>query len=364
MSGESHTLRVHMTGAEWFPATGGGLNRYFTGLYRALAQRHEIELTAAAFGEPERGGTSWGAVGGSTMRRVYRACTDFAGLPRRTILDRHFCLYGRPAIGLHGNHPLVVHFHGPWAAESRIAGSSELRARVKFWLERIRYAGADRFVVLSEQFRILLADIYHIAEDKIAVIPPGVDLDRISATANANSSRTVLCVRRLERRMGIDILLHSWRAVRAAHPDAQLVIVGTGSEEASLRAQAADIGLKESISFEGKVTDTRLFRCYDEAAVTVVPTVALEGFGLVALESLAAGRAPIVTDCGGLPDSVKDLDGSLVVAAGEPDALAERIISALDGHVPTPEQCRRHAESFSWDAAAQRHVTMYHEINR
>jgi len=353
-----------MTGAEWFSAAAGGLNRYFTNLYGALNGHPGVTVSAAAFGEPQPGARSWGPIGASTLHRARTAFFDFADLPRGAVVDRHFCLYGRSAIGPRGKHPLVVHFHGPWAAESRIAGSSEIAVRAKYWTERVRYTGADRFVVLSKHFRDLLIEQYRVAENKIEVIPPGVDLERFPITERRPRDRRVLCVRRLERRMGIQILIRSWNAVIAAHPDARLVIVGTGTEESALRAQVSESGLTDSISFEGRATDERLAQLYQQAALTVVPTVALEGFGLIALESLAAGRAPIVTDCGGLPDSVQDLDPSLIVPAGDAEALGGRIIDALHGVVPGPRQCRKHAESFTWEAAAQRHVAMYAELTR
>lgn len=83
---------------------------------------------------------------------------------------------------------------------------------------------------------------------------------------------------------------------------------------------------------------------------------------MIALESLAAGRAPVVTDCGGLPDAVRGLDPSLIVPAGDAEALADRIAAALSGRVPGRRQCRAHAETYSWDAAAQRHVALYEEL--
>jgi glycosyltransferase involved in cell wall biosynthesis len=116
------------------------------------------------------------------------------------------------------------------------------------------------------------------------------------------------------------------------------------------------------VSFEGHATDERLNELYARAALTVVPSVDLEGFGLIALESLAAGRAPVVTDCGGLPDSVRGLDATLIVPRSDASALANRIVHALDGEVPGPARCRTHAEAFSWDAAAERHAAMYREL--
>jgi glycosyltransferase involved in cell wall biosynthesis len=355
-------IQIHMTGSEWFSSVPGGLNRYFTDLYRALGSRRDLDVSAAAFGEPLPGGRSWGPTGGSTLRRTRAAFFEHGQLGRRTVVDRHFCLYGRPAIDRRGRHPLVVHFHGPWAAESRATGASELVARAKYLIERARYLGADRYVVLSNRFRDLLVETYRVPEWRIRVIPPGVDLDRFRPPELAQPTGTVLCVRRLEQRMGIDVLLRSWPEVLVAHPSARLVIVGTGGAEPALRAQVASTGLGASVYFEGRADDARLAKLYEQANLTVVPSVALEGFGLIALESLATGRAPIVTDCGGLPDSVRGLDPSLIVPVGDAEALATRIVRGLDGQVPGPWRCRTHAELFSWHAAAVRHVAMYGEL--
>lgn len=352
---------VHMTGSEWMSARPGGLNRYFSDLYNAMRSRTDIDVTAVAFGHPERGGQSWGPVGQSTMSRVASAFLNDQ-VPREAIVDRHFCLYGSTPIRAHGKHPLVIHFHGPWSAESQLAGAGGFTANAKFWIERLRYSNADRFVVLSSHFRDLLADTYRVPEHKVAVIPPGVDLARFRVAEQQRTRPLVLCVRRLERRMGIHILIESWRAVAAVHPDARLVIVGTGTVEGELRTQAAASGLTDSISFEGRTSDEHLRDLYEQAAFTVVPTVALEGFGLITLESLAVGRAPIVTDCGGLPDAVSGLDRSLIVEAGDPEALSTRIVAALDGKLPGPQQCRQHAELFSWRTAADRHYDLYCEL--
>jgi glycosyltransferase involved in cell wall biosynthesis len=356
-------VRVHMTGSAWFATTPGGLNRYFTDLFNALRTRPDAEVSAVAFGRPEAGGQTWGPAAGSTLRRACVSLSDDAALPSAAVIDRHFSLYGRARTSRRGRHPLVVHFHGPWADESRMAGASEGAARVKYLLERLRYAGADRFVVLSRHFHDVLVDQYHVPQERVRVIPPGVHLSRFGfSDSAARSPQMVLCVRRLERRMGIDVLLRSWQAVVAERPEAHLVVVGTGSQSRALQAQAADSGLGGAVTFTGRTDDRELATLYQRCAFTVVPTVALEGFGLIALESMAAGRAPVVTDCGGLPDSVRELDASLIVPSGDAEALADRILRALDGEVPAPQRCRAHAESFTWDVAAQRHVAMYQEL--
>ncbi|MFE3795865.1 glycosyltransferase family 4 protein [Nocardia tengchongensis] len=350
-----------MTGSEWFTAAHGGLNRYFTDLYQALARDNGITVNARAFGDPPVGAGSWGPTGGSTLARARTAFLDRNALTQDTVIDRHFCLYGPAAI----RSPLVVHFHGPWAAESQMAGEHSRAVRAKFLVERLRYARADRFVVLSDHFKSLLVGDYGIRSEKVQVIPPGVDLDRFTPADQAEDSGIVLCVRRLEKRMGIDVLIRAWQGVVTRHPDARLVIVGTGTAEAELRRLAATLCRDErqsSIHFTGTVSDEELTDLYTRADLTVVPSLALEGFGLIALESLAAGRPPIVSDCGGLPDSVRDLDSSLIVPPGDAEALAARLVAALDGARPDAKQCRAHAETFSWAVAARRHRDLYMEL--
>ncbi|MFC7961362.1 glycosyltransferase family 4 protein [Rhodococcoides kroppenstedtii] len=352
-----------MTGAEWFATTPGGLNRYFTDLFQSLQARPDTRVSASAFGNAAAGGHSWGPSCGSTVARVWTSLRDDRGLSSSTVVDRHFSLFGRPALGRRGRLPSVAHFHGPWAAESAASGESPAAVRAKYWVERLRFLDIDRFVVLSEHSARLLRTDYGVDADRIRVIAPGVDLARFTVPAQRRSDRpTVLCVRRLENRMGIDRLIAAWPAVASAHPDARLLVVGEGTQESALRALAASSPASSSIEFLGRVDDARLRSLYAAATVSVVPTVALEGFGLIALESCAVGCPPVVTDCGGLPDAVAGLDPSLIVPAGDSDALAARLTTALDGVVPGAEACRAHAERFSWDSAAAEHVELYREV--
>lgn len=349
-------LRVHLTGAQWPATAPGGLNRYFADLFGALRTRDDVLPSATAFGVPAPRGSSWGPDHGPLPTRV-RASR--APAPRGTVvLDRHFAPFGPPP----GGARLVTHFHGPWAAEGAATGDSGLAVAAKTLIERARYRGSDKFVVLSAAFADLLADRYGADRATIEVIPPGVDLQRFAAAPEPEGPPRVLCVRRLERRMGIDVLLRAWREVHARSPQARLDIVGDGSQARALAEQAAELGVADTVTFVGSVSDADLAQRYAAATITAVPSIALEGFGLVALESLARGRAPVVTDCGGLPDTIRDLAPDLVVAAGDPGVLADRIVTALDGARPSAAACRAHAERFTWAATAERHVALYRAL--
>lgn len=354
-------MNIDMAGSEWFLSRPGGLNRYFQSLYQALSADPHTTVSAAAFGEPPQipGARSWGRMGSGLARRILQS----RRLPPSItpdIVDRHFCLYGAPARAYASRPVQVIHFQGPWAAESELAGGHGVSVRVKRAIEKSQYLKGDHFVVLSRAFKATLAGDYGIEEDRISIIPPGVDLDRFSLNPEpAHARPRVLCVRRLERRMGIHVLIEAWQEVHVRMPEAILTIVGTGTFEQQLRAQAAASEASSSIEFLGRLGDAELTRAYRDCTITVVPTIALEGFGLIALESLASGRVPIITDCGGLPDSVAGFDPSLIVPAGSVEALGSRMLSALAGRRPSAEEARRHAETFAWPLIAERHTSLY-----
>ncbi|WP_244881006.1 glycosyltransferase family 4 protein [Tsukamurella pseudospumae] len=349
-------LSVHLTGAQWPSAGPGGLPRYFAGLFNALRRRADLDVSAAAFGAPETGGGSWGPDAGSTLARI-RASRRPAPSGTR-VLDRHFALFGPAPRGA----GLVTHFHGPWAQESAAAGEGRAAVALKALVERARYRGSDRFVVLSQAFADVLVERYGVDRGIVAVVPPGVDLERFAAAPVPDGPPRVLCVRRLERRMGIDVLLDAWRGVLARHPGARLDVVGDGPLRRDLTERAAELGLADTVTLVGPIDDAELARRYAAATVTVVPSRSWEGFGLVALESLAAGRAPVVTDVGGLPDAVRGLAPRLVVPAADAEALAHRLVAALDGDRPTVAACRAYAERFDWDTAAESHADLYRAV--
>jgi glycosyltransferase involved in cell wall biosynthesis len=288
------------------------------------------------------------------------------------VVDAHFALYAffPVVLGRLRRLPLVVHFQGPWADESLSSGASRWTAGIKRRVEKVVYRRAREVVVLSGAFKRILVERYGVAPWRVHVIPPGVDLDHFrqgSMTAARaelglpDPAWVVLSVRRLVARMGLDVLLRAWPLVSAGRNEVVLVIAGDGPDRASLQAMADDLGISGSVRFVGQVSEEELLRCYQAADVCVVPSVTLEGFGLVVLEALACGTPVVGTDAGGLPEALSGLAPTLVVPAGDASSLARRLGAALDGTIPLPtrRRCRDHAEQFSWDAAASRTIGVY-----
>ena len=201
----------------------------------------------------------------------------------------------------------------------------------------------------------------------VHVLPPGVDTekfapgDRLAARAALGLSHgafVALSVRRLVPRMGLDVLLEAWATVDpSADQEAILCIVGEGPERSHLEALGHELGIAGVVRFVGGIDDEALVRYYQAADVSLVPSIALEGYGLVVLESLAAGTPVVASAVDGLSEALDGLAPDLLVAPGDSAALGKRLRAAITGELPlqTPEVCRRYAENFSWVEVARRH---------
>ena len=104
--------------------------------------------------------------------------------------------------------------------------------------------------------------------------------------------------------MGLENLVDAMVRVHAEVPDALCVVVGRGKLRDQLVARIARKNLQSHVQLLGFVPDEQLPFLYRAADLTVMPSLSLEGFGLSAVESLAAGTPVLVTPVGGLPEVV------------------------------------------------------------
>jgi glycosyltransferase involved in cell wall biosynthesis len=366
--------RVLMLGKGWFPATAGGLDRYYRSLFEQLPEASGVVLGPAWDAPSEIAVVADPHV--ALPRRlldVWRAAQRGAG--SCDVVDAHFALYAAAPLlaGRLRRRPAVFHFHGPWADENVSSGdTSRLKFRLRHALERRTLHEANAFVVLSGAFRRLLVERYRIPPWDVHVWAPGVALDRFEpgdrARARARldldaSAFVVACTRRLVPRMGIEVLLDAWAELDGQLPDGSTVlIVGDGPLREDLARRANSPGLAGRMRILGQLPDEELLDVYRAADVTAVPTVAFEGFGLVVLEAAACGTPSLVSDVGGLPEAVHRLDPTLIVAPRDVQAWAHRLRDAAQGALPTRDDTRRFAERFDWPAIAERHRALYRRV--
>jgi glycosyltransferase involved in cell wall biosynthesis len=292
------------------------------------------------------------------------------------VVVSHFAPYVLPVLDVVRGKPLVVQFHGPWKFESMMEGDSAFKGTIKGYAEKIVYDRAKRFIVLSRAFADVLAHEYRVSPRDIRIVPGGVDIERFTRSATAFDLRArlgwpqerkiVLSVRRLVRAKGLEHLIDAMAIVRDRVPDALCLIAGTGSLEAELRAQIARLGLDDHVRLIGFLSEDDLAPAYAAADLFVVPTVALEGFGLVVVESLASGTPVLVTPVGGLPEVVTDLDARLILDGLGAGDIARGILAALapssTWRPPSSEDCVAYARRFSWSSVAARVAEVYREV--
>jgi glycosyltransferase involved in cell wall biosynthesis len=364
----SPLLRSLQIGMHWFSEYHGGLERYYCDLVENLPEAR-VEVRGLVCGSSLVERQSRGAVSAAAGRdataikrlvALRRCCTTEIETFKPDVICTHFAFYARPMLALIKRKPLVVHFHGPWHAEGKAEGAGPLMSWGRYHIERSVYRRADRLIALSTAFKQILVRDFGVDESRVRVIPGGVDTRRFDIGQTRREARhmlgwpqdrpIILSVRRLTERMGLEDLVRAAALLKARRSEALVVIAGKGHLGDRLKAQIAAAGLENHVKLAGFIPDEELPLHYRAADFSIVPSNSLEGFGLVAVESLAAGTPVIATPVGGLPDIVKPLHAELLCRDSNPESLAETIGCALEQQstLPGALKCRDYARRFDW----------------
>ncbi|MFD8965172.1 glycosyltransferase [Streptomyces sp. NPDC059568] len=276
-------------------------------------------------------------------------------------------LAGRLAV--RGRVPTVFQPHA-WSFEA-VGGVTGRLAR--HW-ERWAVRWTDRVVCVSEAERRTgeRAGIHA----SWSVVHNGVDVGRFagtygsaySAAARASlpllaalepTAPVVVCVGRLCRQKGQDILLRAWQPVVRQVPQARLVLVGDGPDADELRATAPP-----SVLFAGAVPDTAPW--YRAADLVVLPS-RWEGMAVAPLEAMASGRPVVLSDVDGARESLPPGRETLCLTPPEdPPALAAAVSTLLrDGSLRETigRQGRQHVLStYDVRQTAQAIADVYREV--
>ncbi|CAB3768491.1 glycosyltransferase family 4 protein [Paraburkholderia solisilvae] len=376
------SIKSLQIGMHWFPERAGGLDRMYYSLIGALPGAG-VQVRGVVAGSPRVAADTNGAIQGfgpaaqslpMRLMAARRALRRELQTQRPDVISSHFALYTFPGLDVMRGIPQVSHFQGPWADESHVEGADSFGQRAKRYLEQTVYARSSRLIVLSDAFGKILTARYGIAPERIRVVPGCVNVDQFNLPLTQNEARLklqlplgrpiVLAVRRLVRRMGLEDLIDAVKVVKRRAPDVLLLIAGKGRLEGELQARIDEAGLTDNVKLLGFVPDQHLATLYRAATISVVPTVALEGFGLITVESLASGTPVLVTPVGGLPEAVAGLSQDLVLPSTGADAIADGLAQALDGSLKLPDAdaCRAYARAnFDNPVIAQRVATVYGE---
>jgi len=257
-----------------------------------------------------------------------------------------------------------------------------LRARhLRRWERNILHF-SKHVIALSDFTRDKLTSIHKVPEGKITIIPGGVDTERfqppsdrmeIRKKLNLPTDRVILLtVRNLVPRMGLENLIQAMAKVKQARPEVLLYIGGTGPLKETLLRLVHTLGLENHVFFTGFIPEDELPLTMGAADCFVLPTIALEGFGLVTVEALACGTPVLGTPIGGTVEILRELDDRLLFPSPSPEKMADAIINHLSAwrHDPASYKklrtlCRRFVEErYSWEANVSKTEQLFFRMAR
>ena len=373
-------LKILQIGECWLTERSGGLNRYFCDLLNYL-QIYTDNLKGMILGNPNKLPCKDSRLEffempqSSILSRFFNSRKTFVKITKKQNFDlivSHFCLYTFPFIDLIKNKPFIVHFHGPFAYESEVESKNILSNKIKYFIEKSIYSKSKKFIVLSQAFKNLLIENYNIPEKYIEIIPGGVNTDKFMVAISKDKARekfnipegkfVITCVRRLVKRMGLENLINAISIIKEKNPEIMLLIAGKGPIYNDLQEMIRKLNLQGNVKLLGFVPDEDLPFLYRSADFSIVPTTALEGFGLIVLESLASGTPVMVTPVGGLPEVIRDFSPELILNDCTVNSLVEGITSVLNCKIKLPdkESCIDFVKNnYDWSIITKRIYNLY-----
>jgi len=228
--------------------------------------------------------------------------------------------------------PLVFLIHHPVTADREVAVRESRGLRALHW--RLKYFSlvrwqkqmckcANQIVTVSDTMQKRISTDYGCSQEKISVVPNGVDGSLFSLTPDAECKSDVIAIGSfVHPRKGFPYLLEVYKKLAASGHS--IADVGRRSDE-----QRAALQRIEGITVHGTVEESRLVELLQTSRV-LVSTSQFEGFGLSLIEALACGHPAFAFGVGAVPEVLEPIDPNLVVSQCDTDTLSSRIEEYLD----------------------------------
>lgn len=397
-------MRVLMLSYEYPPEVIGGLGAAVSGLAQALVRQddyvHVVSVSSSGARDPELlDGVMVSKVARSTFPEGLDPYGGGGGAGfLRIAMEANFGLISRGVVEVAKTGPYdIIHahdWHSAFAAKSlkhslkiplvSTIHSTEYGRNRGIHSDLQRYIHEIEWMATYESWRVIccsnymsdeLKRIFSLPQDKIDVIPNGVDQavvpdqERITETRLRYArpqERLVFYIGRLVYEKGVHVLLSSIPGVLEEVKNTRFVIAGDGYYKDVLWEKAERLGIKDYVSFAGRISDRERDALYAAADASVFPSL-YEPFGIVALEGMARGIPVVVSDTGGLSEVVKHEETGVKVCPGDSESLAwgiKRVL--LDEKLRAklrengPKEVR---ERFNWDRVADLTRKVYMRVS-
>jgi len=241
---------------------------------------------------------------------------------------------------------------------------------VEWWLTYESW----RVIVNSRFMKEEVKNNFQLPEDKIKVIPNGINSDKFKNYQRdilfrrnyaADNEKIILFVGRLVNEKGAHILINAVPKVLQYYNDAKFVIVGRGPQFDYLNRIANEMNISHKIYFTGYIGEEELAKLYKCSDVAVFPSL-YEPFGIVVLEGMLANVPVVVSDAGGLDEIVEHGVDGMKSYAGNPNSLADSILEILYNPGKAEKMKEKALEKvqllYNWDVIAKQTLDVYKEV--
>lgn len=289
-------------------------------------------------------------------------------------------------------YPCLTAFYGPWCEEFEVESKERSRrfGILGRGLYRI-YAGllfsfmknlqgkvlenGQKIVVLSDYSTESIKDLWGgKLLNKITLIPGGVDTERFTLPKDKQQTRKslgiaddkfmFLTVRRLVPRMGLENLVKAVKIITQTRQDFVLHIGGRGILKPVLEELVAKLELEDFVKLIGFIPSEQLPIYYQSADAFILPTLALEGFGLISLEAMACGTPVLATPIGANPEVAGKFNSNFLTKGTSEQDLADKMLEFMSYKEENlAKKCRQFALAYSWDALSDKYIQLYEEIS-
>jgi glycosyltransferase involved in cell wall biosynthesis len=288
-----------------------------------------------------------------TIAAAARATREFLAGEQWDVVHLHTLYTSAGTMhGLGAGPRYVATVHSPASPEAQINWAGEgLSGRAKSVfgrcllnrLERDVLSGCESIHVLSEFTAALLSTCHDITRP-IEVVPywHRPELRRTHTRDEARrklgwdvEGKIFFTVRRHGARQGIELAIEAL-APLCASGRCRFVVAGDGPRRREFQELAATLGTGSSISFPGRISEEDLVLAYEAADLFVLPTLALECFGVITIEALALGCPVLASDAGAIPEVLAPILPEFIVPAGDSGALRVQAEAFLEERLVAP----------------------------
>ncbi|WP_169053764.1 glycosyltransferase family 1 protein [Agromyces sp. H66] len=341
------------------PGGMGGTETYATNLARLLAQRDDVDLRTIVPGnargvlhsDDERS-VGFVRAGHSTALRLASLAASTLGAPfiRRRMSGADVVHYPftsftpAPPAGM----PFVTTLHDVQHLDlPELFGPRDFAYRERFYHEGARRA---RLVItISEFAKRAIVDHLGIADDRVRVIPLGVDHERFTPATGPRGDFVLYPARGWPHKNHAR-LIEAMSRLRERRPGLRLVLTGGALDGLG--------ALPEWVERRGLVNVDELTDLYRTASALVYPSL-YEGFGLPPLEAMASGCPVAASREGSIPEVCGD--AAVLFDPHDPEAIARGIEEAIDGADRLVTLGIEHARRFTWERCASQHIAAYRD---